>query len=253
MNTPSRIIVTRPHGQADRLQAALSQLGLESVHMPLLEIQPLEPLPQDARQCLLDLDLYEHVIFVSANAALCGLEAIDGFWPQYPVGQQIWAVGETTGQLLRSAGMSAHWPETEMNSEGLLALPGLDAVAGTRVLIVRGEGGREKIAQVLGERGAKVDALRCYRRKGKSYQVEELYDLFPVASPALILVSSGEGLEHLSRLLHALENSNLADHTLVVPSARVEALARDLGWRDLLLAKNASDAAMIEAVSQRCR
>jgi uroporphyrinogen-III synthase len=248
MGASSRVLVTRPAGQADTLLAALESLGFAPEHLPMLAIDPLDPLPGPERQKVLDLDRYDHLVFISANAARIGLERIDELWPQYPLGQHYWAVGASTTRVLAASGLTAGTPATDMSSEGLLALPGLAALHGQRVLIVKGEGGRDLLASALRERGAQVDTLCCYRRAPAVHAPERVRELLLDPAVELVLVSSGEGLELLSGLLQPRENTNLAKLTLVVPSPRVVVLAQELGWRKILRAENASDDAMLAAV-----
>lgn len=249
MGAEGRVLVTRPAGQADGLIRALREAGWQTRHLPLLFIEPIEPLDGVMRQRILDLDRYDHLIFVSANAARIGCERIEELWPQWPVGQHYWAVGRSTAQLLAQAGLAATCPEVDMSSEGLLALEGLDGIRGQRCLLVRGEGGRTLIAETLRERGAEVDDLCCYRRGVVEYDEEALAAVRD-GSPDLLLVSSGEGLERLSGLLKPREHTNLAGATLLVPSARVAKVAERLGWRDVQTVENASDVAMLAAVEQ---
>jgi uroporphyrinogen-III synthase len=246
MGTEGSVLITRPAGQADGLIAALREAGWQTRHLPLLSIEPIEPLDGVMRQRILDLDRYDHLIFVSANAARIGCERIGELWPQWPVGQRYWAVGRSTAQVLARAGLAATCPESDMSSEGLLALPGLGEVRKQRCLLIRGEGGRTMIADTLRQRGAGVDDLCCYRRGMVEYDEEQLAALRG-GCPDLVLVSSGEGLERLSGLLKPREHTNLAGATLLVPSVRVATVAERLGWRDVQTVENASDAAMLAA------
>lgn len=246
MGAEWRVLVTRPAGQADGLIGALREAGWQTRHLPLLFIEPIEPLDGVMRQRILDLDRYDHLIFVSANAARIGCERIMDLWPQWPMGQRYWAVGRSTAQVLARAGLAATCPEVDMSSEGLLALPGLDVVRGQRCLLVRGEGGRTVIADTLRGRGAQVDELCCYRRGPVAYDEEELAAVRD-GRPDLLLVSSGEGLERVSGLLKPREHTNLAGATLLVPSVRVATVAERLGWRNVRTVENASDAAMLAA------
>ncbi len=158
------MLVTRPAGQARGLCESLEEMGFGVHHQPLLVLEPLESLSADGRQHLLDLDLYRHIIFISANAVRYGMERIDDYWPQLPVGINWYAVGSSTAALLAERGLDPVTPGEDMSSEGLLALPGLAEVACERVLIVKGEGGRQALRQALVERGARVDERACYRR-----------------------------------------------------------------------------------------
>jgi uroporphyrinogen-III synthase len=246
------VLVTRPEGQGAELMAGLRAIGCRPVHLPLLAIEAIDPLPGATRQRVLDLDRYDHVLFISANAARIGLARIEDLWPQLPVQQRYWAVGESTASVLEAAGLRVERPATDMSSEGLLAMPGLQDLTGQRCLIVRGEGGREHLANSLEERGAQVDALVCYRRRALAYDPAALDRRLGGESLDLVLISSGEGVEALSGLLRDREHTNLARATLLAPSQRVAALARDHGWQRVQTVANASDRAMLAAVQQWC-
>ncbi len=159
----SRVLVTRPAGQGEALAARLRVAGHEPVLVPALRIEPL-PLSGDHRRRLLDLDLYHAVFFVSANAARHALDAMADLWPQWPVGLHWLAVGESTAAEIRRAGLAPEYPRSGFNSEAVLALPCLADVAGKRILICRGDGGRDWLAARLRERGATVDVIPFYRR-----------------------------------------------------------------------------------------
>lgn len=156
-----RILNTRPAAQAAPLSNALRMLGAEVLELPLLQVQPF-PLAAEGRRWVMDLDRYDQVFFVSANAARLGLDAIGEFWPQWPHRLPVIGVGRATAKVLDDAGLSVVHPEQE-DSDGVLALRQLASVTGQRILIVRGEEGRERIAEVLRARGARVDVLVLYR------------------------------------------------------------------------------------------
>lgn len=244
------VLVTRPEGQADTLMQGLRRAGCRPLHLPLLSIEALKPLPGVMRQRVQDLDLYDHVLFISANAARIGLACLEDYWPQWPDGQRYWAVGKSTADVLESRGLRVIWPASDMSSEGLLALPGLSDLAGQRCLIVRGEGGRTYLADGLGERGAEVDALVCYRRQAVTYSDDSLRERLGNGSVEAVMISSGEGLEILTRLLQNREHTNLARATLFAPSERVANLASELGWLSVRTVENASDSAMLAAAEQ---
>ncbi|TGD74349.1 uroporphyrinogen-III synthase [Mangrovimicrobium sediminis] len=219
-------------------------------HQPLLDLQALPELSADARRCVLNLDLYQHVIFISTNAVRFGLECIDDYWPQLPVGIAWYAIGDATAALLAERGLAVVTPGDAMHSEGLLARPELAQVAGEKVLIVKGEGGRQTLASALRERGATVDELACYRRTCPQLPAGALAGRLARGPVAAILISSGEGLENLLTLLSAKETTKFRDIALVVPSPRVAAQAQEAGFRSVITANNASDTAMLQALQQ---
>lgn len=165
MRSPSHVLVTRPQGQQQALVNALKQSGYDVSHMPALEISATT-LSAAERQLLLNIDHYHAVIFISRNAAEFALRALEQLWPQWPVGVLWLAVGEATASELRAAGLTPQAPQQGFNSEALLAMPCLQtaALAQQKVLLLRGEGGRELLAPTLRERAAQLDELVLYQR-----------------------------------------------------------------------------------------
>lgn len=244
-----RVLVTRPAGRSsDALCAALERAGFEAFSQPLLQLDPIPELSGEQRSLLLDLERYQHVIFISANAVRFGMDRIEEYWPQIPVGVSWYAIGDATAEQLAGFGIEAVTPGTAMTSEGLLALPGLLDVRDERVLIVKGEGGRETLRNELSGRGARVDELACYRRSPPKVSAGELAGKLSAWDIGVILISSGEGLANLQVLLTPAETSKLKPMALVVPSERVACLARDAGFDQVVTAENASDTAMLHAL-----
>lgn len=246
----SAVLVTRPKGQAAGLCRAIAGRGWSVHHLPLLELQPLPALPAPERARVLALDEFQHVIFVSANAVHFGMAEIENYWPQLPSGLHWYAVGEGTARALAGHGVSALLPDADMSSEGLLQLPGLRQVAGQRVLLVKGEGGRGLLAQELARRGARVETLACYRRTAPHYAQGEFGAALQRWNIGIILLSSGEALDNMLALLSQAETSKLDALTLLLPSARVAAAAAAAGCRHTVVASNASDEAMLRALAQ---
>ncbi|PWU31481.1 MULTISPECIES: uroporphyrinogen-III synthase [unclassified Pseudomonas] len=244
-----RLLLTRPQEECEALAASLAEHGVASASLPLLAIEPLEETPEQ-RSLLLDLDRYCAVVVVSKPAARLGVERIDRFWPQPPARQGWFAVGAATAAILDDYGLRVHYPEHGDNSEALLALPALAQaleVPGPRVLILRGEGGREFLAERLRGQGVAVDYLELYRRVLPAYPAGELARR--VCEEALngLVVSSGQGLEHLLRVAGE-DWPQLAGLPLFVPSPRVAELARDAGARRVIDCRGANAAALLEAL-----
>jgi uroporphyrinogen-III synthase len=135
-----------------------------------------------------------------------------------------------------------------MSSEGLLAVPPLQNVRDQRVLIVKGEGGRDTLTTELTRRGAVVDELLCYRRSLPELPAGELAAKLTGLGINVILLSSGEGLANLQVLLSPAETTKLKHIVLIVPSQRVAQLAREAGFEHIVTAENASDVAMLRAL-----
>lgn len=255
-----RILVTRPAHQANALCDRLRQLGAEPVRFPTLAITPIPQHDSNyplLKQRFLDLDLYHTVIFISANATRLACEQIDQYWPQLPLQINWLSVGSATAntlrQLLPEATAPSHSDSTAMDSETLLALPELQQLSGKRVLICRGEGGRELLAQTLQQRGAQLDYAELYRREIPVYSQTEIESIIYKSAASAMLVSSGEALTNLVALTRQNDEpcSKLVDVPIVLPSQRVAALANQLGFTCVRIAENATDEAMMAVLTAK--
>ena len=159
-----RVLVTRPQGQQDALMDALVAAGHEPCHCPALLIEPL-PVSDGDRRVLMDLDQFHAVFFASANAARLALAAMADLWPQWPVGVHWLAVGQATAAEMERWHLQPTLPDSGFNSEAVLALPCLQSLEERKVLLCRGETGRELLAKELVQRGAEVVSLPFYRRR----------------------------------------------------------------------------------------
>ena len=244
------VLVTRPAGQAAALCKAVNAAGYTAHSQPLLQLQALPEMPAAQRQLVLDLERYQHIVFISGNAVHFGVACIEDYWPQLPVGLNWYAIGEATANLLKCFGVDPVTPGAAMTSEGLLALPQLRTVADQRVLIVKGEGGRSTLREELVRRGATVDELACYRRSCPDLPCGELAAMLRRWRIGVVLISSGEGLANLQLLLSPSETTKFRDVSLIVPSERVARMARDAGFDQVVAAENASDVAMLRALEE---
>lgn len=243
-----RIVVTRPAAQADALLAALRAEQADVQSLPLLDIEPLaanEPAMQAAVQILRGIADYQHIIFISTNAVAQGLAVFGQLGLPWPSTAAVYAIGRATAEALAAAGIAAEQAEGNMNSEALLAKPGLQAIAGQKVLIVRGTGGRSQLADTLRQRGAGVDVVETYRRCCPPYGREAIAAAF-TPLPAAIVVNSGETLKNLAVYVSGM--AAVHQVLLVVPSQRVANMAQALGFSCVRTAANASDAAIMHAL-----
>lgn len=187
-----RVLNPRPTRQAHALTQALREAGHEVIELPLLAIEAL-PISADTRAQLLALDRYDGLVFVSANAARYGVAAISDYWPQWPQPLPCVAVGQATAAVLEAEGLRVHIAAQE-DSEGMLALPILQQVAGQRWLVCRGEDGRELLPTTLRERGAVVDTVALYRRFLPTRTHADWAACYP--RPEVVLLSSALIWQH---------------------------------------------------------
>nr|WP_246589850.1 uroporphyrinogen-III synthase [Marinobacterium ramblicola] len=243
-------MVTRPSHQSQRQVEQLHALGAEALALPLLEIVPVTEAEHEAynaiKSRILDLDLYTGIIFVSANAARIGAQWIDEYWPQLPVGVHWLAIGAATAGTLEECGIPARHVAGGFDSEALLADPLLQQVAQQRFLIMRGEGGRELLADTLRARGAQVDYADLYRRTCPRYSREQIKRTVFAQGLSAILITSGEALNNLLEL--AGTEPELLSTELIVPSQRIAVIAKARGFTRIRIADGPDDASMLRAL-----
>jgi uroporphyrinogen-III synthase len=246
-----RLLLTRPAEESQSLAHLLEQEGIYSASLPLLEIRPL-PVSDENRSIIYNLAAYSAVIVVSKPAARLGLEMVDEVWPQPPM-QPWFTVGAATAQILDDYGLRVFFPEQGDDSEALLELPQLqEAICGydPKVLIMRGEDGRELLAERLRERGVAVDYLPLYRRHLPYYPAFALPQRVKAERLNGLVVSSGQGFQHL-RELAGDAWPDLAQLPLFVPSPRVAELAREAGALTVVDCRGASASALLTALREQ--
>ncbi|MFV3366847.1 uroporphyrinogen-III synthase [Pseudomonas sp. NY15435] len=244
-----RLLLTRPEEDCAALATTLAEHGIHGDCLPLLAITPREETPAE-RSLILDLDRYCAVIVVSKPAARLGLERLDRYWPQPPLTQRWFTVGAATAAILEDYGLDVVCPQDGDDSEALMALPEFEQalqVHDPKVLIMRGESGREFLAERLRGQGVAVDYLELYRRELPAYPQGELLRRIQAERLNAIAVSSGQGLEHL-RQLAAEDWPQVSAMPLFVPSPRVADQAREMGALQVIDCRGASPAALMEAL-----
>lgn len=253
------VIVTRPRAQADGLAQAVRASGRTAEILPLLEIGPVDD-PAPLRAALARLRDHAMVVFVSPNAVDAAFAHLDG----WPPGVALAVVGEGSRAALARHGVAApgytiHSPldSAHSDSEHLLLNLDLAAFAGRSVLIVRGDGGRELLADALRAAGASVEAVAAYRRSTPVLTQELGARLRALlAQPNDWIITSSEALRGLAGLVDALGPESDGIHAqfrrqrLVVPHARIAETAHALGLRHVTLT-GSGDARILAALQSQ--
>ncbi len=248
-----RLLLTRPQAESQALAATLAAAGIFSRSLPMLDIEALAESPEQ-RAATQALDRYCAVVVVSKPAARLLIELLQRHGACPPPGQRWFSVGAATAEVLDGylspQGLAAICPASGDDSEALLALPVWGEalnVAAPRVLIVRGEGGRELLADSLRQRGVQVDFLELYRRVLPQYPAGAALELVQAEQLNALLVSSGQGLLNLREHAGAAW-ARLARLPLLVPSPRVAEMAHAAGAEQVIDCRGASAAAVLAAL-----
>ena len=227
------ILITRPAHQAGNLAMLIRAAGGNPIIFPALEI--LDPAdPQPLFDAIDRLDTYDLAIFISPNAVtrVMSRMAARRAWP---AGLRVAAIGKGgVSELERHGIRGVIVPQCGFDSERLLEMPQLQAVSGQRVLILRGDGGRELLGDTLAARGAQVDYVACYRRARPQADPAPLLQAWAQDGVHAVIVTSSEGLRNLFVMLGKPGESLLQHTPLLVPHPRIAAVARELGCREVI-------------------
>lgn len=211
------VLVTRPAHQAGKLITAIERHGGTAVGFPAIDIEPRDAAAMAAE--LAALPPADIVIFVSSNAVACG------FRPDTVGTARVAVIGPATHAAITHLGGTVDIVSCSgFDSEHLLCAPALKDVAGRCVRIVRGEHGRELLADTLRQRGARVDYLSVYARRPHRHTEEQLQRLTTRWRAGKInsaIVMSVETLHNLLEVLPPACHELLAATPLVTPSKRV--------------------------------
>ena len=219
------VIVTRPQRQAAVFASRIAALGGTPLIWSAIVILP----PDDGAQ-LGDvharLDGYDIAIFVSANAVEFGARP-SRTWPAH---LRVYAPGPGTAEALGAAGVAdARIPARSWDSEGLLELPDLADVTGKRIVIFRGEGGREFLGNALRARGAIVEHVPCYRRVAPQGGAEGLVEALRDGRAHALTLTSSEGVDNLMAALGPEGRAKIAALPTFAAHARIAEHAREHG------------------------
>jgi len=219
------VIVTRPQRQAAGFAAKIAALGGAPIIWPAIVILPPLDGERLARAHAI-LDDYDLAIFVSANAVEFGARSA-GAWPAKLV---TFAPGPGTAEALAAVGIAnARVPTKSWDSEGLLELPELQDVSGKRIVIFRGEGGREFLGNSLRARGGSVDHVTCYRRVAPQTGADGLVEAMRDGRANALTLTSAEGLDNLVAALGPAGCALLAKLPVFAAHQRIAERVREHG------------------------
>ncbi len=246
------VLVTRPEEQAGPLIAEVEKRGGQVVFAPMIVIRPKRNDPQ-AVAVIKRLLEFHSVIFVSKNAVDFGVDLIRA-QAQTLEHCQVYAVGVGSAGRLRDLGIAqVHTPHGEFTSEGLLKLPGLSAhqIEGEKVLIVRGAGGRELLAQTLAHRGAHVEYCEVYERTMPTEPLSNQLKACGVSTPDVGIITSLEALTNLAEKIDQEALDLLYDVPLLVVGARTAQEVERLGFTmPPVVVDNPGDPSIVDALER---
>ena len=239
------IVITRPVDQAKKLAELIRNSGGTPILFPLIEITPLSDYSQ-FEAVISEISDYDWAIFISSNAVQNGMPRLlkQTAKQGIPTKLKFAAIGPVTASELQGFGVAnVLVPRDRFDSESLLALPEMTNVKGKKVMIFRGVGGRDVLAETLKKRGAQVTFAECYQRINPQTDCNLLAQLYSEKKLHGIVVTSSEAMRHLLDL--AGDADWLKHVTLFVNHARIAELPLQLGLK-VIVADAPGDEKMLE-------
>jgi len=240
------VLVTRPQEQAESLCRMIEAAGGHAIRFPVIAIMPAKDIAaiQQVIQRLSDFDL---AIFISANAVRFTMQQFPQPWPP---DLKFAAIGKATASALAEQGISVDIsPEAVFNSESLLSMPSMQDLVGKKIILFKGEGGRQLLADTLVQRGAIVCEANVYCRAMPDVDSDPLIHAWSKGKVNVVTVTSQEGLYNLDDMLGEKGRVLLQQTPLVVISERMLEVTRELGIQSpVIVAKHASDEAIVAAL-----
>ena len=238
------IVITRPIDQAKKLANLITNAGGTPILFPLIEIKPLLDY-STFNQVIASIAEYDWAIFISSNAVQNGMPRLmtqDIVKQGIPKNLKFAAIGPITANELKDFGVTQVLiPQSRFDSESLLSLPEMQQTK--KVMIFRGLGGREVLADTLKARGAEVQFAECYQRTNPQQNCQVLTDLAAKNKLHGIVVTSSEAMRHLIDL--ASDSDWLKNTPIFVNHARIAEEPLTLGFK-VNIAETAGDDAMLE-------
>ncbi|MFQ5468926.1 MAG: uroporphyrinogen-III synthase [Gammaproteobacteria bacterium] len=241
------VLVTRPAHQAQPLIQCLQTEGADTVLLPVIEMSPA-PLTAQLTDAIEQIQDYDIALFISANAVTHTIPLLPP--PSWPAHIKIAGVGQQTTQQLINHGFEVDIePRPPFNSESLLNTPELSKVSGKKIIIFRGVGGREKLANTLTERGADVAYAEVYQRKIPRFDDKNIEKIVKTGNIDIITITSNEGLQNLYQIVGGAHRQWLLEKPIAVLSERCASLAMKLGFTHKpTIAKIASNDGLVKAI-----
>lgn len=238
------VVSLRPLGGHDGLRRAAARAGAKVIALSPWRLEPREG--RDARARLGAALAAPRIVFTSPAAVRAAMKIVP---LRARRGQRWFAVGAGTARALRRAGIAEVAAPARMDSDGLLALPGLREVRGRDVGLVTAPGGRDRIAPALQRRGARLLRADVYARVPTTPSPAAVARLRSLRQRPWLALSSGEALQRILLVLPDDALRVLRRARVVAASQRLAELAHAAGFRDVVVAASALPRDLVAAMA----
>ncbi|WP_089138067.1 uroporphyrinogen-III synthase [Vibrio rumoiensis] len=239
------VLVTRPGQDGEMLCFNLQQRQIASIHHPLIDVSQ----GRDYSSLMDDLSQADIVIAVSQYAVFWAQYTLKTIHQSFPTKPKYFAIGNKTAELLQQYTQQSVLSPQISDSEHLLDLPALKLVKNKRILILRGNGGRELIHQTLQQRGATVFYNEIYRRNLLPIKDIHLWEQWKMQGVSHLVITSGEQLAFFISQVPKQYLPWVVQLKLYVPSLRIHQQAEELGFSHIINTGSAANPVLLDCLS----
>ncbi|HCH00465.1 MAG TPA: uroporphyrinogen-III synthase [Vibrio sp.] len=242
----STVLVTRPGQDGEALCLNLQQRQINSLHHPLIKLTQ----GRDYASLIDDLSRSDIVIAVSQYAVVWSQHTLQLTQQHFPTTPLYFAIGNKTAECLQRYTQSPVISPQISDSEHLLDLPALKLVKNKRILILRGNGGRELIQQTLQQRGAEVYYNEIYRRESLPIDAVNQWKQWKMQAVSHLVITSGEQLAFFMSQVPKQYLPWVIQLKLYVPSLRIQQQAKELGFSHIINTGSAANPVLLDCLSK---
>ena len=241
------LVSTRPNSSKTQLLNELKDTNISVLNYPLTKISPLKNY-ENFDFYLKNLNEYQHIIFISTNAVNFFLERLKILSINIPKDLTFSSIGPATKKLIqRHLSVTVHSPKKEFDSEHLLKEDVFKNINGEKILIVRGEGGRETLKHVLEQRAAIVNYGECYIREYVHLDLNSLKkDLMKYHYKFMLISSTNSALQLLNQL-KGIDIGWLKDIKIVVNHKSIKDQIKSIS-KNILITHNIDSQSLKELI-----
>lgn len=226
------ILNTRPIGQNKGLSQAIRDMGAIPIECPAIAIEPVENNWIDQ---LSDLSLIRHAIFISTNAVHYFFDGLEASQCNWPISIRVIAIGRATADALALRKIRVDEVPLSASSEDLLDLESLQHVENQPIVLVKGENGRDLLADTLKMRGAMVLPIAVYRRVVPAISQQYIQSLWHEDAIDVIVFTSEEAMHNLFCLFGKRAHAWLQSKICLVKSERLATAAARFGLKKIVV------------------
>jgi len=231
-----RVVLTQPLPRVQALAPALRMRGHEVVELPVRRLESLADQPA-VKSLLGSLFAFDWVVFVSPGAVDAAWAALPDPWPP---GTAVATVGPGTEAALLARGFDpaalfeplVRPRQPPFDAAALLQETPFVAPAGLRILVVRGEVGRDDWIEALRQAGAAVEVVAVHRSHAlplAETDIRQAADWLAEAArrPVVFVFTAQDAIDRLDQALPSGGRDRA--RALAVHPRQVAAL-RKCGW-----------------------